>query len=301
MSWIMVYFNFLLIFIISLGFQYGLLLLFKSRKIFQPIYGLSPQRHQSKQFTPSFGGLGILISLWVAWFLYGMLLLDDSILWVLIVFTTFSILGFVDDLFSLLKRDNQGLTSKQKFMSQLVLAILLLLLYSYFVDSLSMLQLILYGFVIVGSSNATNLTDGLDGLLVSCSIVTLVGFYLLGSFNLQFFSLLVISVLLGFLIFNRYPAKLFMGDTGSLGLGALFAAMAIVFGDIWILIPLGAVYILETLSVIIQVLYFKKTKQRVFLMAPIHHHFELMGFSEPRIVSLFVGFSFICLLIILLV
>ncbi len=293
----MLYLNVFFIFCVSVGLQFSLLLLFKSRKLFQPIYALSPQRHQLKQFTPSLGGIGILVSLWIVWFLYGMVLLSESLLWVLIVFTSFSVLGFIDDSRSLLKKNNQGLTTKQKFLCQLILAVTLIFGYSYFFVSLSIPILILYAFVMVGSSNATNLTDGLDGLLVSCSIVTLLGFFLLGGVEIQVFSIFLISVLAGFFVFNKHPAKVFMGDTGSLGLGALFAAMAITMGNVWILIPLGAVYILETISVIIQVLYFKRTRKRIFLMAPLHHHFELLGLSEPRIVTLFVGFSFMCILV----
>ncbi|MAQ64681.1 MAG: phospho-N-acetylmuramoyl-pentapeptide-transferase [Actinobacteria bacterium] len=293
----MLYLNVFFVFCVSVGLQFSLLLLFKSRKLFQPIYALSPQRHQLKQFTPSLGGIGILVSLWIVWFLYGMVLLSESLLWVLIVFTSFSVLGFIDDSRSLLKKNNQGLTTKQKFLCQLILAVTLIFGYSYFFVSLSIPILILYAFVMVGSSNATNLTDGLDGLLVSCSIVTLLGFFLLGGVEIQVFSIFLISVLAGFFVFNKHPAKVFMGDTGSLGLGALFAAMAITMGNVWILIPLGAVYILETISVIIQVLYFKRTRKRIFLMAPLHHHFELLGLSEPRIVTLFVGFSFMCILV----
>tara|TARA_Y100000748_G_scaffold303999_1_gene311226 strand:- start:4652 stop:5545 length:894 start_codon:yes stop_codon:yes gene_type:complete len=293
----MLYLNVFFVFCVSVGLQFSLLLLFKSRKLFQPIYALSPQRHQLKQFTPSLGGIGILVSLWIVWFLYGMVLLSESLLWALIVFTSFSVLGFIDDSRSLLKKNNQGLTTKQKFLCQLILAVTLIFGYSYFFVSLSIPILILYAFVMVGSSNATNLTDGLDGLLVSCSIVTLLGFFLLGGVEIQVFSIFLISVLAGFFVFNKHPAKVFMGDTGSLGLGALFAAMAITMGNVWILIPLGAVYILETISVIIQVLYFKRTRKRIFLMAPLHHHFELLGLSEPRIVTLFVGFSFMCILV----
>ena len=112
----MLYLNVFFVFCVSVGLQFSLLLLFKSRKLFQPIYALSPQRHQLKQFTPSLGGIGILVSLWIVWFLYGMVLLSESLLWALIVFTSFSVLGFIDDSRSLLKKNNQGLTTKQKFL-----------------------------------------------------------------------------------------------------------------------------------------------------------------------------------------
>ena len=156
---------------------------------------------------------------------------------------------------------------------------------------LTMVDFLIYLFVLVGSSNATNLTDGLDGLLSGCSLITLGGFCLItislgDSHLLPIFYITMVSVT-AFLCYNRYPALLFMGDTGSLGLGAFFAASAICLGNIWFLLPLGAVYILETLSVIVQVAWFKRTRRRVFLMAPLHHHFELMGMKETHVVWLF--------------
>ena len=144
----------------------------------------------------------------------------------------------------------------------------------------------------MGSSNATNLTDGLDGLLTGCALVTCAGFAFLctkvtGFLSLQSAVLSLTVALLVFYLFNRHPAKIFMGDTGSLALGAAFAAFAIVLGNVWILLPLGFIYILETVSVIIQVVYFKQTKKRIFLMAPLHHHFELCGLKEQYVVTLF--------------
>ncbi len=287
------------IFIISLCFQQGVLWLFRSLKLYQPIYGLSPKTHQLKSQTPSLGGIGILGALWVSWLFYGFFDGSSTVLWLMIVFTLFSILGMIDDCLSLFKKNNKGLSVKQKFLCQIFLAIVLMVVYTIFIAPLSFIQLLFYSFIIVSSSNATNLTDGLDGLLATCSLVTLLGFYIVGNQELQLFSLFFGLIVMGFLWFNRHPAKLFMGDTGSLGVGALFAGMAIALGDVWVLIPLGLVYILETLSVMIQVFYFKRTQKRIFLMAPLHHHFELLGISETRVVQLFVVFALVGLIILI--
>jgi len=287
----MLYLKFFGIFLIASLVQGAIIRFFRKKNVFQPIYDLSPQSHQQKQWTPSFGGVGMLVSLWIAWAIIGYDVFSLKIIWVMGVFSAFSLLGLVDDSLSMLKKKNQGFTSRQKFLCQWILAIVSLIVYSVFLSPLSVITIILYAFVMVGASNATNLTDGLDGLLASCAVVTCVGFYLIGNNEIKLFCVLLIIILISFLLFNRYPAKIFMGDTGSLGLGALFAGLAIVYENVWVLISLGAVYVIETVSVLIQVAYFKKTKQRVFLMAPLHHHFELLGLREPVIVLLFVILS----------
>jgi len=287
----MLYLKFFGILLIASLVQWTIIRFFQKKNVFQPIYDLSPQSHQQKQWTPSFGGVGMLVSLWIAWAIIGYDVFSFKIMWVMGVFSAFSFLGLVDDSLSVLKKKNQGFTSRQKFLCQWVLAIVSVFVYSVLLSPLSVITIILYAFVMVGASNATNLTDGLDGLLASCAVVTCVGFYLIGNNEIKLFCVLLIIILISFLLFNRYPAKIFMGDTGSLGLGALFAGLAIVYENVWVLISLGAVYVLETVSVLIQVAYFKKTKQRVFLMAPLHHHFELLGLREPVIVLLFVILS----------
>jgi len=287
----MLYLKFFGIFLIASLVQGVIIRFFRKKNVFQPIYDLSPQSHQQKQWTPSFGGVGMLVSLWIAWAIIGYDVFSLKIIWVMGVFSAFSFLGLADDSLSMLKKKNQGFTSRQKFLCQWVLAIVSVFVYSVLLSPLSVITIILYAFVMVGASNATNLTDGLDGLLASCAVVTCVGFYLIGNNEIKLFCVLLIIILISFLLFNRYPAKIFMGDTGSLGLGALFAGLAIVYENVWVLISLGAVYVLETVSVLIQVAYFKKTKQRVFLMAPLHHHFELLGLREPVIVLLFVILS----------
>lgn len=269
-------------------------------KAYQPIYNLSPGSHQKKQKTPTLGGVVLLISLWVGW----ALLLKGSALalWLVGLYTSFAIIGLIDDGLSLTKDKNKGLSAKHKFILQLSTSFIFLIGYSQWFEPLTWWQMSAYIFVIVGTSNATNLTDGLDGLLSGSSLVTLLALIqlLVITNHMQLVPVcMVLAVNIAvFLWFNWHPAKVFMGDTGSLAIGAILAGIAIAYQDIWILIPLGAVYILETLSVIIQVGYYKMTKKRVFLMAPLHHHFELMGLSEVTVVLLFysIGMMFATLI-----
>ncbi len=286
---------------LSFVLQKSIITLFHKLNIFQSIYELSPEKHQQKQKTPSLGGIGLLITFWAGIICFP---LNPLVVWIATVYTAFSILGAIDDISSVFRKKNQGLTSVQKAGFQVLFSFILLTGYAVFIKPITLLQCIGYMFVMVGTSNATNLTDGLDGLLTGCSLVTLAGFsFLLSTMPTLFLQSIPLSLGLGlivFYVFNRHPAKIFMGDTGSLAIGACFAAMAIVIGNVWILLPLGFVYILETLSVMVQVIYFKRTKRRVFLMAPLHHHFELLGMDERRVVILFWGLSLIGALGILL-
>jgi len=266
-----------------------LLLLLKRIQVYQNIYEKSPDRHQKKAKTVSLGGVGIALIILLGHILWGNL--NSEVLWVLGLFFAFALVGFIDDFTSFIQKKNLGLTAKQKLRIQCLIAALALGLYHTGIAPLSLWQWGFYIFLIVGTSNATNLTDGLDGLLSGLSLITLTGF---GLFFIQInrpewtpLCIIVGIAVASFLLFNRHPAKIFMGDTGSLALGASFAAMAIIGKNPFILIPFGCVYLIETLSVILQVSYFKKTKKRLFLMSPLHHHFELLGFSEWTVVSLF--------------
>jgi len=254
-----------------------------------------------KSHTPSLGGVGILVMLWVSLFFVD---LTFDIVWLVCLFSGFAFIGLYDDLSSLFKRKNQGLRTLQKFFLQVILALVFLFWFHVEHSVLSVVDWGICLFALVGTSNATNLTDGLDGLLGGLSLITLLGFLFFSSLvlngSLVIVLLLLMMNLLGFLVFNRNPAKIFMGDTGSLALGAFFVGVAMVLGNIWLLLPLGAVYILETLSVMVQVGYYKITKNRIFLMAPLHHHFELLGFKEVIVVRLFwfIGLIF-CLFFII--
>lgn len=293
--------NYALLCVFAMGLFNLLINVLRRIKGYQTIYALSPESHKKKANTVSFGGLGIVLTVLVGAVVFR--IVNPMVVWVLLLFFAFSIIGFVDDFLSATQKQNKGLSAKHKFILQMAVAGVFLLVFHAFLKPLGFFEAIFYGFMIVGASNATNLTDGLDGLLGGLSLITLVGFsyyfYQLGFVSCLQCCYIVMVALVVFLGFNFNPASIFMGDTGSLALGALFAGLAIISPNPWVLLSLGAVYIIETLSVMIQVFYFKRTQRRIFLMTPLHHHFELMGFSEKRTVFLFwaLGFLFLALFI----
>src|SRR5699024_628505 len=237
-------------------------------------------------------------------------------MWLLVfVMFGYGLIGFLDDFIKVALKRNLGLTSKQKMLGQVIIAIIFyLILYNQGFSNHVMIpgtniQLelgwgyaLLVIFMLVGSSNAVNLTDGLDGLLTGTAAIAFGAFAVLAWYGfprneLVIFSLATVGALLGFLVFNAYPAKVFMGDTGSLALGGSIAAIAILSKLEILLIIIGGVFVIETLSVIIQVISFKTTGKRVFKMIPLHHHYELLGWSEWRVVTTFwlVGLIFAAL------
>ena len=227
--------------------------------------------------------------------------------WVLLLGLSFASIGLIDDLLSIKNSHNKGLSARHKFLLQLVTCGLFLVAFSSISSMVYPFYIwLFYGFVIIGSSNATNLTDGLDGLLAGLASLTFFGFFVWTSVNNQLVdaSLAIIFLIscLTFLVVNRKPAKIFMGDTGSLGIGALMAGFSIYLGNPWLLLSFGAIYVLETCSVMIQVLSFKLLKKRLFLMSPLHHHFELLGLTERQVVWLFwgLGFGFIVIFFMIL-
>ena len=276
----------LALFVTGIGAYYLLLNGLKKGRLFQPIYELAPNRHQEKSKTPSMGGLAIM-----AWVLIGAIIngsLNIESAWCLGLMIGFAIIGFIDDRAAIRNQANKGLSARQKFGLQCLIAGVALGAFSYFITPLEWMLYPWYGFIIVGTSNATNLTDGMDGHLTGLSIISLAGFYtvFLGAGLVSMLGLIQVMILalLVFLVFNHYPAKWFMGDTGSLAIGAALSGLAILSGNVWLLLPFGLVYIIETLSVVIQVAVYKRTRKRVFLMAPIHHHFEMLGLKEPWVV-----------------
>lgn len=295
---------FKLIFFIMIAviIQFCVIQIVKRARAFSTIFHLSPAAHQKKAKTPSFGGVAIILSTLIGISMFH--IQDKSILWLSAVGIIYMGIGFADDLMSLLRKQNLGLWPRQKLIAQLVAAIVLVSLFHFAVHPIKLWQWFFYIFVMIGASNATNLTDGLDGLLAGLSIITCAGLYLwmlnlnLGTVAMFCFILLICTG--AFLLFNFKPALIFMGDTGSLALGALFAGISIIAGNPFMLLFLGAVYIIETLSVIVQVAWYKRTKRRVFLMTPLHHHFELLGLSELKTVALFwsVGAMFFILFLI---
>ena len=262
-----------------------------------PIYSLAPKSHQQKKVS-SFGGLAfLLIPFVLIWEIQNALFL-----WLCLVFLVFGSLGFLDDYLSIKNKKNQGLTTKQKLFLQIIMSTLLMLVYHTFLNPINITYASLSVLALVATTNATNLTDGIDGLLGSLSIIS---FTVLIIFvqsiwphltTLEPFFLAMIGALISFLYFNWFPSRLFMGDTGSMALGGLIAGACILGGNPWILICIGAPYVLETFSVIFQVLIYKLCKKRMFLMSPFHHHLELMGYKEPHVVFIFILF-YICILV----
>lgn len=262
----------------------------------QPIYHLSPDTHQHKTGVVTMGGLGLFLSIVIT---SGWVTLTPQGWWVVVAMGVFAGLGAIDDGLALLNRKNQGLTARSKFVLQTILGALLVLAWHVLFSPLSWLEIGWYTLLFNGVSNATNLTDGLDGLLAGLAVMTFFGLMVLClkvNPTLLPICLIIMGSLLAFLVFNYHPARLFMGDTGSLSLGAGMTAVALACDAPFILLPLGALYVAETLSVMIQVTSFKLTKKRVFKMAPLHHHFELIGWSEPTVVRVFWAVSavFLC-------
>ncbi|WP_042223856.1 phospho-N-acetylmuramoyl-pentapeptide-transferase [Oceanobacillus manasiensis] len=278
-------------------------------KFGQSIREEGPKSHQKKTGTPTMGGLMIVFSIVITSIIMALKAGAEGIgyeIWLLIfVLFGYGVLGFLDDYIKVAMKRNLGLTSKQKMAGQIVIALVFyFILQSQGFDTFiqipgTSLQVELgWGYAIltivmlVGASNAVNLTDGLDGLLAGTAAIAFGAFGILAWYGfpqneVAIFSLAVVGALLGFLVFNAHPAKVFMGDTGSLALGGAIAAIAILTKLEIILVIIGGVFVIETLSVIIQVISFKTTGKRVFKMSPIHHHYELLGWSEWRVVTTF--------------
>jgi|SRR5690625_346491 len=279
-------------------------------KFGQSIREEGPKSHLAKSGTPTMGGLMIIFSITVASFIVAFKFMESPVtyeFWLLLfVLLGYGLLGFLDDFIKVAMKRNLGLTSMQKLIGQIVIAVIFYVTlkmndFPTYIEipgtsiqwELGWLYPLLIIFMLVGSSNAVNLTDGLDGLLAGTASVAFGAFALLTSYYypefeiMSIFALTVVGALLGFLVFNAHPAKVFMGDTGSLGLGAAIAAIAILTKMEIVLVIIGGVFVIETLSVIIQVISFKTTGKRVFKMSPLHHHFELLGWSEWRVVTTF--------------
>lgn len=280
----------------------------KRMKFGQSIREEGPQSHMKKTGTPTMGGLTFLIGAIVTTIIASIFVEPASPLLLLLFVTIgFGLIGFIDDYIIVVKKNNQGLTSKQKFLAQIAIAVVFFIVakgFNAFDFStsinlpftdvsipLSFAYVIFIVFWQVGFSNAVNLTDGLDGLATGLSII---GFtmYAIMSFVLEqpaigLFCIIMVAALAGFLPYNINPAKVFMGDTGSLALGGIFATVSIMLNQELSLLFIGLVFVIETLSVMIQVTSFKLTGKRVFKMSPLHHHFELVGWSEWKVVTVF--------------
>ncbi len=271
-----------------------------------------PPNHLQKEGLPTMGGIIILLALVLA--LLFTTSLTENLLWLFLVTLGFGLIGLLDDLIKILEERSLGLKAWQKLCGQLLLALLisfhvaglpggdtLRLPFTAHTLELGYLYLPFAILVVVGTANAVNLTDGLDGLAAGITVLVSLGFtiisVLIGVYDLAIFSISLAGACLGFLWYNGYPAKVIMGDTGSLALGGALAGLALLSKTELFLFIMGGVFVLETLSVIIQVISFRSTGKRVFAMSPIHHHFELVGWKEPKIVIRF--FIFSCLLLFL--
>lgn len=288
----------------------------------QPIRDDGPQQHKVKSGTPTLGGVLIILPVILSLF-FAPSLWSQINLGILLVFLGYACLGAVDDLRKVIKRNAYGgLTPRQKLVFQIGIAFVGWVVVQYYLPesqkftfflplinidlNLWYLYIPLAIFIIVGASNAVNLTDGLDGLVTVPVVITLSFFLLLmlwiqPSFMVQLSSeqinnlanlmVLIVGSCFGFLYFNLYPAKIFMGDVGSLALGGLLGILSIVLKAEFFLAIAGLIFVIETISVMIQVIYFRRTGKRFFKMAPIHHHFEHLGWKESDVVRLFWGMA----------
>lgn len=277
---------------------------FQMKRYGQSIREEGPKWHQAKAGTPTMGGfvflIGILLTaIWVgAW----QKALTPNLFILLFIMILYGLLGFLDDFIKIFKKRNEGLTSKQKLVGQIAGAIVFYIVFLMdgnrnvlnvfgFDLHLSYVYGLFVLFWLVGFSNATNLTDGIDGLLSGLGIISFATYGIIafhqGQIDVLLICLSVIGGLAGFFPYNHKPAKIFMGDVGSLALGGLLAAISILLHQEWTLLLIGLIYVVETASVMLQVAVFKKTKKRLFKMAPYHHHLEMSGWSEWKIDLIF--------------
>ena len=291
---------------------------FRVKQFGQEIRDEGPKWHNVKAGTPTMGGVVFLIAsvltgLWVGTWLNQ---LTASLFILLFILFLYGLLGFLDDFIKIFKKRNMGLNSLQKLIGQIIGAVIF-----YFVflkeGNSNLLNIfgievnlgILYGlfviFWLVGFSNAVNLTDGIDGLVSGLGVISFATYGIIAfkqnQFDVLIICLSVIGGLLGFFPYNHKPAKIFMGDVGSLALGGLLAAISILLHQEWTLLLIGLIYVVETASVMLQVASFKLTGKRLFKMSPIHHHFEMSGWTEWKIDLVFWGIAFVCSVLTLLI
>ena len=281
--------------------------LLRRLKFGQVIRDEGPQSHKTKTGTPTMGGVIFLLPVLILGIIFSF---KDARMLVLVLTTLgYAFIGFSDDYLKIIKKHNEGLTPKQKMISLLIVSGVFTWYATTFVNEANTVILPFLGFdrpinlpvilsipfnifILAAFTNAVNLTDGLDGLAGSVTIIVLLFYSIICARNsdwnyIRVFSAVLAGGILGFLVYNLHPAKVFMGDTGSLALGGAIAAISILTGTTFVLAITGIIYVLETLSVVIQVIYFKRTGKRVFLMAPLHHHFEYKGWSETKVVAVF--------------
>ena len=304
-------------FIVSTFLGFAIIPALRRMNFGQSIREEGPESHQKKAGTPTMGGLIflgsiILTTLALSYIINDTLTTQTIVL--LLVLVGFGVIGFLDDFIIIVLKRNLGLTSLQKLIAQIIVALAAFFLLKLgpfsttvhipFVDmnfEMGIFYVVFLVFWLVGFSNAVNLTDGLDGLVAGSSSIAFGAFGIFALIykqtDIALFAFVVMGAMLGFLVFNMKPAKVFMGDTGSLALGGVLAMLSILIKQEFLLLIIGIVYVVETLSVIIQVISFKTTGKRVFKMSPIHHHFELSGWSEWKVVLVFWGIALLAAVI----
>lgn len=296
----------------------GLILvpILKRKKIGQKISIYMEDSHNKKNGTPTMGGIMFILSTLICiavLFIFKKIELTPNLFIILFVFLSYALIGFIDDYLSIKKKNNEGFTTIQKLLLQLVVAIVFFIVYmnsgADLILKINTLNIeinmgwfyaVFILFLLVGGSNAVNISDGLDGLAGGLSAIAFLSFGLIawgatwvaGNQDIAILCFIILGSLLGFLIYNTYPARVFMGDTGSLALGATLASIAILTGHEVTLVVVAGVFVIETLSVIIQNISMILFKKKTFLMTPLHHHFEKLGWEERDIVKLFwiIGF-----------
>lgn len=298
-------------FLISLLLGSILIPILRKLKLNQQINKFLKDTHKLKNNTPTMGGIIFILSTIITLlilFIFKKLDMTYNFIIVVFVFISYGLIGLIDDSLIILRKDNKGLKANTKMNMQIVIAIIFFYLFMK-ADNEPLLWIHTIGFklnigwlyglfillVLTSSSNAVNLTDGLDGLATGLSIIAFLTFGLIsyntgwldGYKEISLFCFALVGSLLGFLSYNHHPASIFMGDTGSLALGASLGSIAILTRHEILFLVIGFVFLIETVSVIIQVSFYKLTKKRVFLMTPLHHHFEKKGFKEETIVKLF--------------
>ncbi len=304
----------LISFVLSLTLGHFLIKELKVLKFGQTVREEGPQSHMTKNGIPTMGGLMFIFSTIITVFLLYLLWGISYSYYIgiaLVIFIGYAFIGFVDDYLNIKKKTNKGLSAKQKLVLQFLIAGVVYYMYTKLnlnnenaivIHTLNIniylgkFYVVYILFMIVGFSNAVNITDGLDGLSSGLSVIAFIVFGLIAARmslyvdnigDLTIFCFSLVGGLLGFMFYNVHPAKVFMGDTGSLALGAVLAIIAVLTSHDITLFIVGGVFIIEILSVIMQVISYKTTQRRIFLMTPLHHHFELLGWTEQQIVKMF--------------
>ena len=301
--------SFILVFLTTLLIEKRIIPLLSTR-MSQPIYEGGPSWHMSKSGTPTMGGLAFLISITVYLAVSSVILMLSKEMkpaYSLIISLLFclgnSIIGIIDDLTKIKRKENAGLTPLQKLIFQFALSVIFLMARRHFLGDSTLISVnhlnidfgILYYpmaiLLLLGIINCANLTDGVDGLASSVALAIGAAFLIIGGSapDVSILSAILMGGAAGFLIFNTHPAKIFMGDTGSLFLGSLSVCLAFSYGNPLVIILIGGVYVIEGVSVIMQVVIFKSTGKRIFKMAPLHHHLEKCGIAEGHICAIAMG------------